>query len=1289
MGGKSSFANALHGQLAALRGALAEQHDNATLLSFMLQAEAYPNIQREAARRAYCESILAFLDTQKHISEGRIPPPPSVPPETPREDSARPSPRPLPREADLPSLPGMRIVYWDLETTGIGAPDADLASWDGDCIIEVAGFCPSANDEGPFGVYASPMRIRDGCRLSEGAAATNHFSEAELAAPGVPKAKEALAGFVDWLEDRRKEAEAAGEVPVLVAHNGLRFDLPRLAASLRVEGLDVGGLSRWLHVDSFRQVLQPLQSDLLLPSCSMDTLRDHYSIHNIPGQPHRAENDVRALDAVLNAALSALNARRAAGGSAALTLPQLLWTCAYRNAFPDIAPLAPAGLDGACRLPREPQRVLDAHFGRPMAVDDVSARLARVSLSPGGAAGRSQAESEAAAGRTLLGGDGAAPMAHPLTALLDALDAAAGDGEVAALSAPVTVLGAGRGGAWAALTRKALQEGLMSVGDVLHVLPRRYDEVSGELMQAVRNKTVWSGRGRVVASHVRTVRGRGGGAGMLLLTLQVEVTRGGDAGRLIDVQVWRGFRSQAWVAKKLEAERKELAPDGCTVDIEARMEEPHPHFNNRRDTSTGLSPAFAVARASSGIASVLRMVLPPGEPDTDGIAGSVEQTDPESGGGVSVTYPKRGQLEPGDMRTLVDGALEFLVQEVAAREEGPGAVDPLPTLLAAQLESSGVCGADMSTLRAWHAVHRPKDLRDSDNARRRLALQELYVQQLALALSRRAMQAHALATGGGALWLDRALPKDATAALESILPYDLTRGQREALSEVVADMLRPDAPARRARGDDAPATPMYRLLQGDVGCGKTAVAFLAMLLVAASGHQAALMAPTDLLARQHHDNFLKLLARLDERLASADSGAETAALRRMFPNGAPRVALFAATLPADQRRAAAAAIATGDAGIAIGTHALVSKGTASTSRSDSESDSDSGAGRTAFAALALSVIDEQHKFGVRQRALLASGDVPSSSGRDTVVPHVLCMSATPIPRTLAAVQFGDMDVSAIRELPPGRQPVATTVLEEGAAQTADTLAAEIRGEIKRGGQVYVVFPQIGTADAADGAASGTAIATVEAERAALEASGALGRRAKILAVHGRMPPEERRRALDAFRTGECNVLLASTVVETGVDVPNASLMIVRSADRFGLASLHQLRGRVGRGGRESRCLVVGGVGPDGGAVERLRVLEQTGDGWEVAEADLRARGAGAVIGTRQSGASVDLRIARLPEDEVLLMHARGWATEAVVGLGGVLGGPAAAVRALATGSAARAALAETVRELIRSDREPL
>jgi len=456
---------------------------------------------------------------------------------------------------------------------------------------------------------------------------------------------------------------------------------------------------------------------------------------------------------------------------------------------------------------------------------------------------------------------------------------------------------------------------------------------------------------------------------------------------------------------------------------------------------------------------------------------------------------------------------------------------------------------------ALRAAHFPARESDHDRARNRLAFDELLLVQLALLQRRRRRGAGAVAPR-----LNR--PRDLTARwLSEMLPFPLTGDQAAALQAIDADL--------------ASRRPMQRLLMGEVGSGKTVVALYAMLRAVEHDLQAAMMAPTETLAEQHF-----------------------ATIQALMPGELVRVGLLTGSTPARRRADLLAKLASGELSLIVGTHALIE-------------------GTVRFARLAVAVVDEQHRFGVRQRAAL------DAKGADGERPHVLHMTATPIPRTLALSNYGDLDFTVLRELPRGRKPVETFVCssERERARAYD----RIREELRAGRQAFVVCPLIEESEALQARA-----ASAEFER--LRASDLRGWR--VVLLHGQMRPAEKQAAMASFASGRADVLVATSVIEVGIDVPNATVMLVENAERYGISQLHQLRGRIGRGGHASLCLL---FGPK--ESPRLRALAAGSDGFALAEVDLELRGEGELVGTRQHG-SAQYKVAELPRDAELLERAR-------------------------------------------------
>jgi ATP-dependent DNA helicase RecG len=482
-------------------------------------------------------------------------------------------------------------------------------------------------------------------------------------------------------------------------------------------------------------------------------------------------------------------------------------------------------------------------------------------------------------------------------------------------------------------------------------------------------------------------------------------------------------------------------------------------------------------------------------------------------------------------------------------------------------------------------LHRPADLDSAESARERLTFDEAFLLQSLLVLRRNELRklntASRKAKKGGIL-----------DSFDASLPFQLTGGQKAVCAEIEADL--------------AQDHPMHRLLQGEVGSGKTIVALRAMLAVVDSGGQAALLAPTEVLAAQHLRTIEKLLGPLAQ---GGTLGSE---------EGATQVTLITGSQNAAARKAALALAASGDAGIVIGTHALLGE-------------------KVEFKDLGLIVVDEQHRFGVEQRdALKEKAQKP---------PHLLVMTATPIPRTVAMTVFGDLDVSTLRELPLGRQPITTHVIPVMEKPSyLERAWARIREEVGQGHQAYVVAPRIaaGSDENADidflfGTESSD-IASVEELAPRLHGSDLAGLRVAML--HGRLGTEEKESTMKAFAAGEIDVLVSTTVIEVGVDVANATIMVIMDADRFGVSQLHQLRGRVGRGTSPGLCLLVTNAIAETPARERLEAVAGTVDGFELSRIDLEQRREGDVLGASQSGTQSHLRLLRVLRDEELIEKAR-------------------------------------------------
>lgn len=543
-------------------------------------------------------------------------------------------------------------------------------------------------------------------------------------------------------------------------------------------------------------------------------------------------------------------------------------------------------------------------------------------------------------------------------------------------------------------------------------------------------------------------------------------------------------------------------------------------------------------------------------------------------------YPSKGGLNPTFLRDIIARALHAL----------PVIVDPIPKDIR---EEFGL----LSLHDAYFGIHKPKDISEADLARKRLIFDEFFYLQLG--------QLFQMLEGLGTQvekdgLLDKyRRPENNTVCTKEwscltkkvleLLPYTLTSGQLQAVSEIIWDLKRP--------------VPMNRLLQGDVGCGKTIVAFLACIEVIGSGYQAAFMVPTELVAIQHYKHLLALLENLDEVKFK------------------PTVALLTGSTPLKQARIIRKGIQTGEISIVIGTHSLF-------------------ADSVEFSALRIAVVDEQHRFGVIQRGrfnskLFYKSSISSledaitdksSKTDDYMAPHVLAMSATPIPRTLALALYGDMSLTQITDLPPGRIPVQTYTIE-GSDKGFEDAYKMMMDELEDGGKVYLVYPIIELSEQLPLLRAASADLKVISDRFPGYNCGLL---------HGKMRSEEKEETLGKFRTGELNILLATQVIEIGVDVPDASMMVVMNSERFGMAQLHQLRGRVGRGTRQSKCILISSTAS---GLHRLKVLEQSSDGFHLANMDLLLRGPGDLLGKKQSGHLPEFPITRLEVDGNILQDA--------------------------------------------------
>ncbi|MFC9912076.1 ATP-dependent DNA helicase RecG [Streptomyces sp. NPDC059862] len=571
----------------------------------------------------------------------------------------------------------------------------------------------------------------------------------------------------------------------------------------------------------------------------------------------------------------------------------------------------------------------------------------------------------------------------------------------------------------------------------------------------------------------------------------------------------------------------------------------------------------------AGKVSVFNRRLQLAHPAYELLKGDAEDAVDTWAGALIPIYPATAKLESWKIGKAIQTVLP------SAQE----AVDPLPDSLR---EGRRLVSLPEALLK----IHRPHTKADIADARDRLKWDEAFVLQVALARRRHAdAQLPAVAR--------KPKPDGLLTAFDDRLPFTLTEGQQKVSREIFDDL--------------ATEHPMHRLLQGEVGSGKTMVALRAMLAVVDAGGQAAMLAPTEVLAQQHHRSIVEMMGELAE--GGMLGGAEQAT----------KVVLLTGSMGAAARRQALLDLVTGEAGIVIGTHALIED-------------------KVQFHDLGLVVVDEQHRFGVEQRdALRGKGKQP---------PHLLVMTATPIPRTVAMTVFGDLETSVLDQLPAGRSPIASHVVP--AADKPHFLARaweRVREEVGKGHQAYVVCPRIGDEDEDPKKRKSP---EDEAEKrpplAVLDVAGQLAggplQGLKVEALHGRMPPDDKDAVMRRFAAGETDVLVATTVIEVGVNVPNATVMVIMDADRFGVSQLHQLRGRVGRGSAPGLCLLVTEMPEASAARQRLNAVAATLDGFELSRIDLEQRREGDVLGQAQSGARTSLRVLAVIEDEEIIAEAR-------------------------------------------------
>ncbi len=632
-----------------------------------------------------------------------------------------------------------------------------------------------------------------------------------------------------------------------------------------------------------------------------------------------------------------------------------------------------------------------------------------------------------------------------------------------------------------------------------------------------------------------------------------------------------------WVDRSNEARVRDLAPGSdALVLVEVRSVKKR-QLRNRR------SMVEAVVGDDSGRLHIVFFNQPWHERQlTPGLQVALYGKVDSYRGGLQMANPvvdligdRTGRIVPiypqSEKAQLNTWEIAGWVEDALAKARPRGLAEPVPAAVRQRL----------GLIDRWHAlhdIHLPETIADKDKARRRLAFDELLRVQLVLVMRKRAMERDAVG-------IRHLVDGKLVSRFLGALPFPLTTAQQRVIAEIEGDLAAPH--------------PMHRLLQGDVGAGKTVVAVVALLAAVEGGHQGALMAPTEVLAEQHATGVKALLAGLE---VPSDGGS-------LFAERPLRVELLTNRVTGAERKRVLGGLADGTVDLVIGTHALIQEG-------------------VAFHSLGVVVVDEQHRFGVEQRAALRE-----KAG--AAVPDVLVMTATPIPRTAAMTVYGDLDVSVLDELPPGRTPIVT----RWAAGSGEEAAwSAVRAEVAEGRQAYVVCPLIEESEKLE-------VASAEETYERLTGGELYGLRLGLL--HGRMSSADKEATMNAFRAGAIDVLVATTVIEVGVDVPNATVMVILDADRFGIAQLHQLRGRVGRGAHESQCWLVTAEPEEGeGPSPRVDALVKSTDGFELAEVDLDLRGEGTLMSSAQKGRS-DLRLASLRRDRELVRLARDAAFDIV------------------------------------------
>ena len=1032
------------------------------------------------------------------------------------------------------------VIIFDLETTGLSKEKARIV----EIAAQTFGSSPSS-----FTTLVNPGRFNIPAAVTELTGITNSMvSAADI--PSFAMAAEQLEAFVD----RAREARPGAPV-LLVAHNARQFDAAFLQHEYRRLGRELP--TNWRFCDTL-----PLARAMLRPTgitkFNLDFLRQYYAIA-VPdgdGGMHRALTDARVLAEILNRLLEHPSAKADELGS--------LEKYSFSMGDPGAGSLKRAMAESKSDSDKSSHSYAggapgwggggtislsdgeEAEYGGGWAaVDGFEEEENLENFRDGG-------ESSSSSSSVPLRGmqkpfwaaedpiNGIIPETIDFQKLVEAAPATPNPElrlDIARWKeTPIDVLTDKVPKA----TMKALQaEGIPTIEAILRNCPRKYQEYS------VWNKQHAPGTAVTITGIVRSMQLRDSSRGKITpntILVEVEVDPSTRETSATPGQPWGGDAPRCKV-KVWDYITKEARLDvaiGSRVNVRGTLANGDRYCEFIIDTGRIVSIA----------------------PDAPIM--------PSNGSEIVPTYGKRGAMTNIDWYGAVNASLDVFEKKLPAdpMEVAMGQDNPLLTELGL-----------LSHIEAVRSIHRPRSVESVAQARERLAFEELVLLQVALLQERSRLQS--LPSNGseeGICIVGTAL----TDELRSELPFALTRSQESSLEEILSDMAGP--------------APMLRLLQGDVGCGKTVVAALALLAACGAGHQGAFMAPTEVLATQHHRVLTELLAVM---------------------RNPPKVALLTGSAKPAERAQILEDLKDGKIGVLVGTQTLIQD-------------------KVVFHSLGIAVVDEQHRFGVEQRAaLLAKGRLP---------PHMLTMSATPIPRTLAMTKFGEMALSVIDEKPSGRLPIVTTVCGVDEHEKAYSAMC---AEVAQGGQAFIILRLVNES----GSSRMAEVKGAEEEYTRLVNAYP---NVRFGLLHGQLGAEEKAAALENFANGKTQALVATSVVEVGVDVPNASMIIIEDADGFGLAALHQLRGRVGRGARQSRCFLLHSPGAgenkdlkEDRARDRLRVLEQSNNGFRIAESDLQLRGAGELFGTKQSGQQVNLFHASMSTDLYLLEAARKSAAEMI------------------------------------------